>query len=248
MVRPRLTQVTLGGIRPPLDPANLPPGQPLNLDGTNLILTPDNSMDTVPVDPSTRAIIMAMNAISDRMAALSTQVNEDRQRQRTPSPRHMSTPRERGPGVLGTQTSEALLPLATPSAPPIAHPVPLEPPATSAEAYDRLMKVWAGLQQDLLEPRCKANDRDRHEIKHIAEVLDILSPDSDIRMLKIQAKRIRVLALAIHWNWKTARNNDASYQEKFLCGENITVYHDPVPFRDRGRAGPSTSTYIYIYI
>ncbi|CAK9301941.1 unnamed protein product [Gordionus sp. m RMFG-2023] len=28
-------------------------------------------------------------------------------------------------------------------------------------------------------------------------------------MLKIQTKRIRVLALAIHWNWKTARNNDA---------------------------------------
>ncbi|CAK9294154.1 unnamed protein product [Gordionus sp. m RMFG-2023] len=150
MVRPRNIQGTFAGNRPPLDTANLPQGQIPNLDGTNLILTPDNSMDTVPVDPSTRAIILAMNVISDRMAALSTQVNQDLQRQRTPSPRHTSTPRERPPLVTGTQTEEAPPPPAMQGTLP---PVYLEPPATSAEAYDRLMKVWAGLQQDLLEPR-----------------------------------------------------------------------------------------------
>ncbi|CAK9299526.1 unnamed protein product [Gordionus sp. m RMFG-2023] len=121
------------------------------------------------------------------MALLSTRVDrQDRNRDRTPSPRHTSTPRNR-------ETSTSRPPIAPP-------PPPLEPPLTSAEAHERLTKVWAGLQQDLLEPKCNTNDLDRHEIKHIAEVIEILSPESDIRMLKIMTKRIRVLALAIHWN------------------------------------------------
>ncbi|CAK9297014.1 unnamed protein product [Gordionus sp. m RMFG-2023] len=102
-----------------------------------------------------------MQAISTQMAELTRESRSNR-RDRSPSP-HTSTPRRR----------ESRAP--TPP-PPVIAPAPIVSliPLSPAEKHDKLGKVWARLQQELLEPKCKANVRDRHKIRHIANVLEIM--------------------------------------------------------------------------
>ncbi|CAK9292348.1 unnamed protein product [Gordionus sp. m RMFG-2023] len=91
MVRPRLAQGTFVGNRPLLDVANQVTGQRAPaLDGTLFELPPNNSVDTAPADPSSMAIISAMQAISCLLASIDKTDSE-----RSASPRHTSKPRNR---------------------------------------------------------------------------------------------------------------------------------------------------------
>ncbi|CAK9299419.1 unnamed protein product [Gordionus sp. m RMFG-2023] len=99
-------------------------------------LTPNNSLEGTPSDPTISAIITAMQAISTQMAELSRERNE--RKLGSPSP-HTSTPLRQG---------RALIP---PPPPPATAAVPVTPivPLTPLEKYEKMRKVWAGLQQDL---------------------------------------------------------------------------------------------------
>ncbi|CAK9296312.1 unnamed protein product [Gordionus sp. m RMFG-2023] len=109
--------------------------------------TPNNSLDGPASDPTIAAIVSAMQAISTQMAELTRESNERRQR----SPSLTSTPH---------RTGRAPTP---PPPPPTTVPAPVIPaiPLTPLEKYEKMRKVWAGLQQDLIEPKCKASIRDR---------------------------------------------------------------------------------------
>ncbi|CAK9301536.1 unnamed protein product [Gordionus sp. m RMFG-2023] len=195
------------------------------------LLTPDNSLSINPPD-NTASLTQAILAISQQMQNMSTrmQAMEQAHRERSPSRSNMTStpyvpPRSR-------------LPSPAP-APPILPPRPPPIPLTIEEKVAKLQRNWAGVCTDLLEPRCKASERDRHELKHIKEVVDQITIDTEPGIVDSMTKRVRILGLAIHWGWDTARFNDMSYQEKFLDSEEIKLARDP--FRARARAGPSTS-------
>ncbi|CAK9299431.1 unnamed protein product [Gordionus sp. m RMFG-2023] len=151
---------------------------PRNLSQPNLPIIPhqeltlNNSLEGPASDPTIAAIVTAMQATSPQMVEL-TRDSRSNRRDRSPSP-HTSTTRSR----------ESRTPTPPPP-PPVIAPAPIVPliPLTPAEKHDKLGKVWAGLQQDLLEPKCKASVRDRHEIKHIANVLEIMDVSMDPRLM-----------------------------------------------------------------
>ncbi|CAK9300930.1 unnamed protein product [Gordionus sp. m RMFG-2023] len=48
----------------------------------------------------------------------------------------------------------------------VAQEAPAKPYHTPYQKIAKVMRVWKGLKSDLKESKCKANDRDSHEIKH----------------------------------------------------------------------------------
>ncbi|CAK9294303.1 unnamed protein product [Gordionus sp. m RMFG-2023] len=192
------------------------------------LLMPDNSLN-LPTDGTT-AIALAIQQISQQMETMSTRMLNLE-----------TSGRRRSPSARSNYTSTPFLDqISRRSRPPSPTPVPaIKAPLTPEERVAKLTRVWTGVSTDLLEPRCKASERDRHELKHLKEVVDLISVNTEPGIIDSITRRVPILGLAIHWGWDTARLNDTSYQEKFLDSEEIKLAKEP--FRSRGRAGPSTT-------
>ncbi|CAK9304787.1 unnamed protein product [Gordionus sp. m RMFG-2023] len=112
-------------------------------------------------------------------------------------------------------------------------------PPTPSEKVDKLKTMLRGIEDDLAQPHCKVSQRDRAEVKFLQKLVKRMNLGQDMVVIDIITERVRILMLAIHWNWSTIFAHDSSFTARFLGAEDIKPITEK-PFRKPRRSVPSS--------